>query len=213
VSTARVPDNAPASRRPEHLPGAIAVGNEVDDLDMEIERDGALARMASMGAYKAASGTGRSSLASSSGLEVSHRRPMSSQRSIGDDDDELSTKMKVLANVGALVLFAGTIGGLVKLADPAGGSFYAKPGEVGQAGPRPQLARVLQSMLHAVDGVGPFVVLKTAPGTAGAVSAALDEAGWPEVIGTLAGDDTVLVITRSEKLRKSVAERVRGLGG
>jgi transcriptional regulator of arginine metabolism len=103
--------------------------------------------------------------------------------------------------------------GLVKLADPAGGSFYAKPGEVGQAGPRPQLARVLQSMLHAVDGVGPFVVLKTAPGTAGAVSAALDEAGWPEVIGTLAGDDTVLVITRSEKVRKTVAERVRGLGG
>jgi transcriptional regulator of arginine metabolism len=103
--------------------------------------------------------------------------------------------------------------GLVKLADPAGGSFYAKPGEGGQTGPRPQLARVLQSMLHAVDGVGPFVVLKTAPGTAGAVSAALDEAGWPEVIGTLAGDDTVLVITRSEKVRRTVAERVRGLGG
>lgn len=122
VSTARgVPNHAPASRRPEHLPGAIAVGNQADDFDMEIERDGALASMASMGAYKAPTPTGRSALQSSSGLEVSHRRPMSSQRSIGDDDDEPSTKMKVIANAGALVAFAGTFAALVKLAHRAGG--------------------------------------------------------------------------------------------
>ena len=103
--------------------------------------------------------------------------------------------------------------GLVKLADPAGGSFYARPGDgAGAAGPKPQLARLLQTLLHSVDGVGPFVVLKTAPGSAGAVTAALDQAGWEEVIGTIAGDDTVLVITRSEKARKAVADRVRALG-
>ena len=102
--------------------------------------------------------------------------------------------------------------GLVKLADPAGGSFYARPGDTAAAsGPKPQLARLLQSLLHSVDGVGPFVVLKTAPGSAGAVTAALDQAGWEEVIGTIAGDDTVLVITRSEKARKVVADRVRGM--
>lgn len=101
--------------------------------------------------------------------------------------------------------------GLVKLADPAGGSFYARPGDAAGAGPKPQLARLLQSLLHGVDGVGPFVVLKTAPGGAGAVSAALDQAGWDEVIATIAGDDTVLVITRSEKGRKVVGERVKQL--
>ena len=102
--------------------------------------------------------------------------------------------------------------GLVKLADPAGGSFYARPGDTAAAsGPKPQLARLLQSLLHSVDGVGPFVVLRTAAGSAGAVTAALDQAGWEEVIGTIAGDDTVLVITRSEKGRKAVADRVRQL--
>ena len=102
--------------------------------------------------------------------------------------------------------------GLVKLADPDGGSFYARPGDVaGSTGPKPQLARLLQSLLHSVDGVGPFVVLRTAPGSAGAVTAALDQAGWEEVIGTIAGDDTVLVIARSEKARRVVADRVRGL--
>jgi transcriptional regulator of arginine metabolism len=102
--------------------------------------------------------------------------------------------------------------GLVKLADPAGGSFYARPGEAAGAGsPKPPLAKLLQSLLHAVDGVGPFVVLKTSPGSAGAVSAALDQAGWEEVVGTIAGDDTVLVITRSERARKGVAERARKL--
>lgn len=102
--------------------------------------------------------------------------------------------------------------GLVKLADPAGGSFYARPSDIaGAAGPKPQLARLLQSLLHSVDGVGPFVVLRTAGGSAGAVTAALDQAGWEEVIGTIAGDDTVLVITRSEKARRAVAERVRKL--
>ena len=102
--------------------------------------------------------------------------------------------------------------GLVKLADPAGGSFYARPADAaGAAGPKPQLARLLQSLLHSVDGVGPFVVLRTAAGSAGAVTAALDQAGWDEVIGTIAGDDTVLVITRSDKLRKVVADRVRQL--
>ena len=55
------------------------------------------------------------------------------------------------------------------------------------------------------------LVLRTAAGSAGAVTAALDQAGWDGVIGTIAGDDTVLVITRSDKLRKVVAERVRQL--
>ena len=102
--------------------------------------------------------------------------------------------------------------GLVKLADPAGGSFYARPGDATGAGsPKPQLTKLLQSLLHTVDGVGPFVVLRTAAGSAGAVTAALDQAGWEEIIGTIAGDDTVLVITRSEKARKAVSDRIRTL--
>jgi transcriptional regulator of arginine metabolism len=70
---------------------------------------------------------------------------------------------------------------------------------------------VLPALLVSVDGVGPFLVLKTASGSAGAVTEALDQAGWDEIIGTIAGDDTVLVITRSERLRQHIAARIQQL--
>ena len=40
---------------------------------------------------------------------------------------------------------------------------------------------------------------------------ALDQAGWAEIIGTIAGDDTVLVITRSQRTREAIANRIKGL--
>jgi transcriptional regulator of arginine metabolism len=54
-------------------------------------------------------------------------------------------------------------------------------------------------------------VLKTAAGSAGAVTEALDQAGWSEIMGTIAGDDTVLVITRSQRLREEIAARIQEL--
>lgn len=98
--------------------------------------------------------------------------------------------------------------GLAKLADPQGGAYYAHPH---RAALRPDLAHVLPALLVSVDGVGPLLVLKTASGSAGAVTEALDQAGWGEIMGTIAGDDTVLVITRSQKLREAIASRIRGL--
>jgi transcriptional regulator of arginine metabolism len=97
--------------------------------------------------------------------------------------------------------------GLAKLADPQG-AYYAHPH---RAALRPDLAQVLPALLVSVDGVGPLLVLKTASGSAGAVTEALDQAGWSEVMGTIAGDDTVLVITRSPKLRQAVATRIQSL--
>ena len=96
--------------------------------------------------------------------------------------------------------------GLAKLADPQGGAYYTHPH---RAAVRPDLAQVLPALLVSVDGVGPLLVLKTASGSAGAITEALDQAGWAEVIGTIAGDDTVLVITRSQRLRESIARRIR----
>jgi len=98
--------------------------------------------------------------------------------------------------------------GLAKLSDPQGGAFYTHPH---RAAVRPDLAQILPTLLVSVDGVGPFLVLKTASGSAGAVTEALDQAGWGEIIGTIAGDDTVLVITRSQRLREAVASRVQAL--
>ena len=98
--------------------------------------------------------------------------------------------------------------GLAKLADPQGGAFYTHPH---RAAVRPDLAQVLPALLVSVDGVGPLLVLKTARGSAGAITEALDQVGWAEIIGTIAGDDTVLVITRSQRLRESIAQRIQAL--
>jgi transcriptional regulator of arginine metabolism len=43
------------------------------------------------------------------------------------------------------------------------------------------------------------------------VTEALDQAGWGEIMGTIAGDDTVLVIARSPKLREAIASRILAL--
>jgi transcriptional regulator of arginine metabolism len=98
--------------------------------------------------------------------------------------------------------------GLAKLADPGGGAYYAHPH---RGAVRPELGQVLPALLVSVDGVGPFLVLKTASGSAGAVTEALDHTGWNEVIGTIAGDDTVLVITRSQRQRQQIASRIQQL--
>jgi transcriptional regulator of arginine metabolism len=98
--------------------------------------------------------------------------------------------------------------GLAKLSDPQGGAYYTHPH---RAAVRPDLAQILPTLLVSVDGVGPFLVLKTASGSAGAVTEALDQAGWGEIMGTIAGDDTVLVITRSQRLREAVASRIQGV--
>jgi transcriptional regulator of arginine metabolism len=56
-------------------------------------------------------------------------------------------------------------------------------------------------------------VVKTLTGAAQTVAAALDEAAWPEVVGTIAGDDTVLIVLRSETSAAALADRLSRLAG
>ena len=102
--------------------------------------------------------------------------------------------------------------GLAKGAAPDGGSHYAPPAE-GGAAIRPTLEHLLPTMLVSIESVGPMVVLKTATGAAQSLGVALDEASWSDVLGTIAGDDTLLVITRSERARRSVQTRLKELAG
>jgi transcriptional regulator of arginine metabolism len=98
--------------------------------------------------------------------------------------------------------------GLAKLVDPQGGSFYANPHE---GSLRPDLGHVLPALLVSVEGTGPLIVVKTATGGAPAVAAALDQAGWKEIIGTLAGDDTLLIIAKNSRMRELVEVRLAAL--
>jgi len=99
--------------------------------------------------------------------------------------------------------------GLARLVDGKG-AYYAQPDE---GGVRPGFQAVLSALLTGVDGVGPLLVLRTANGSAGAVAVAIDQAGFDGVLGTVAGEDTLLVITRSAKARVRVTSRLRKLLG
>jgi len=68
----------------------------------------------------------------------------------------------------------------------------------------PQFSMLASEFLHDVRCAQNLVVLKTAPGHANSVAVALDNEEWPEVVGTIAGDDTILVIAPDSATAQSV---------
>jgi transcriptional regulator of arginine metabolism len=78
---------------------------------------------------------------------------------------------------------------------------------------RATLDTLLPALFDRADGVGELLVVRTVPGAAQAIAFALDSEGWPDVLGTLAGDDTILLICRSTSAREKLARRLRTLAG
>ena len=73
---------------------------------------------------------------------------------------------------------------------------------------KPQLARLASEFLLDVRLAQNLVVLKTAPGHANSVAVALDRAQWPDVVGTIAGDDTILVIAPDKATASGVRKKL-----
>lgn len=71
------------------------------------------------------------------------------------------------------------------------------------------IRRTIREFLSEVAIAQNIVVLKTGPGHASTVSRAVDEAGWEEIVGSLAGDDTIFLAVRSVKESRQVADRLR----
>ena len=85
--------------------------------------------------------------------------------------------------------------GAVKVRLPGGETAYALPELPSQqVAPEDHLRRVLGEWVVEMDCSANLVVLRTPPGSAHVVGSALDRSGFPGVIGTVAGDDTVLVV-------------------
>ncbi len=93
----------------------------------------------------------------------------------------------------------------VKIRTPVGALAYAVPGEGGDRSPAPvadaealasRLARLCGELLVTAEASGSLVVLRTPPGAAQFLASAIDHSVLPGVLGTIAGDDTVLVIAR-----------------
>lgn len=99
--------------------------------------------------------------------------------------------------------------GLVKSHDEQGGTVYSAPANV--TDPTPTLARLLPALYLGSDGVGNLLIVKTLVGGAQPVAVAIDWEEWAEVVGTIAGDDTVLLILRSADQRDPIIRRLESL--
>ena len=103
--------------------------------------------------------------------------------------------------------------GAIKVRVPGGETAYAIPELPSQqVAPEDTLRRVLGEWVVEVERSGDLVVLRTPPGSAHVVASALDRSGAPDVLGTVAGDDTLLVIA-TEQHGRSVEAHIRDLAG
>ncbi len=104
--------------------------------------------------------------------------------------------------------------GAVKVRLPGGETAYALPELPShQLAPEDHLRRVLGEWVVEADRSGNLIVLRTPPGSAHVVGSALDRSGLPGVIGTVAGDDTVLVVASEDTGGAAVAHRLAMLSG
>lgn len=73
---------------------------------------------------------------------------------------------------------------------------------------KPSLEMLLPQLFSRIDGVSELIVLHTLPSGAQPIAEAVDAQGWPEVMGTLAGENTILIVCRSSEARLALTERL-----
>jgi transcriptional regulator of arginine metabolism len=100
---------------------------------------------------------------------------------------------------------------LIKLHDADGGNHYTLPPESWDNAPA--LTRLLPALFLGAEGTGNLLVVKTMVGGAQAVAEAIDWEEWPEVLGTLAGDDTILLILRDAAQLSAIQRRLEERAG
>jgi len=104
--------------------------------------------------------------------------------------------------------------GAIKVRSADGESIYAIPElPKDQRAPDDHLRRVFGDWVVEVAASGNLVVLRTPPGSAHVVGSALDRAALPGVLGTVAGDDTLIIVVAEEVGGSTVAAELRDLAG
>ena len=103
--------------------------------------------------------------------------------------------------------------GLIKTPTLDGGYRYALPQDRTPADVMRRAQRMLEDAVVAVDAAENILVIKTMSGSAQGVAAAFDDLEWPEVVGTVAGDNTIIAVIRSKEQTGIIMERLRQLRG
>jgi transcriptional regulator of arginine metabolism len=97
--------------------------------------------------------------------------------------------------------------GLAKTADG-----YSLPsGEAAGETDLPPVSRMVREFVTSVRAAQNLLVTKTSIGSAQPVAAALDGENWPEAIGTIAGDDTILIVCEDKRSASRLADRIQGM--
>ena len=99
---------------------------------------------------------------------------------------------------------------LVKVPSSTGRYKYSTPTEQ-RFNPQDKLKRLIMEAFVSIDHASHFIVLKTLPGNANALGAIIDDLNWEEIMGTICGDDTCLIICRTEEKAKAIEQRFLNL--
>lgn len=100
--------------------------------------------------------------------------------------------------------------GLIKIPGENNHFQYAYPGERSVQNAEERLKRYFHDTVTSLAISDNLLVIKTHPGGAQGVASAIDQAGWPEIIGTVGGDDTILVVIKPKRAAETVMKRFEG---
>lgn len=122
--------------------------------------------------------------------------------------DELAEKLKALGMEVTQATISRDIKELrlAKVMTPEGKAKYAAmnndPSVLSE-----KLLTVLRGGYLSSDYANNILVVKTLPGMASAVASTVDSLGWTDIVGTIAGDDTIMIITRAERIAEEMQDR------
>lgn len=109
--------------------------------------------------------------------------------------------------------------GLVKIPSENNMYRYGVQGEQGMTLNEEKLKRMFGELVISIDYSDNIIVLKTYPGNAHGIASLIDGSKWAQVIGTVAGDDTILMVVKDSEKRKvskevlKLMQRIKGLMG
>ena len=90
------------------------------------------------------------------------------------------------------------------------GGRYLAPGE--EATPAPGSFAAIARFVRDIRTAGASItVIRTSTGAAGSVAVAIDRAGWPEIVGSIQGDDTIFIATQDGQAQASLIDRLRSV--
>jgi transcriptional regulator of arginine metabolism len=140
-------------------------------------------------------------------LEIIEEKPIATQ-------EELAKELRARGIKATQATISRDIKELQLVKIPAGKDSYryARPGQqIDLHRAQDRLRRIFQDSVTGIDYCENLVIVKTLPGGAQSVASAIDQVNWKEVIGTVAGDDTILIVVKPKEKVTVVVERLKSL--